>query len=591
MTPVMERAMRLALRGVAIAIATAGVVDPVITLSGAGSARATIVSAVLQEHNDDAARARTNLMAAAKQVQFTERDASAGPLPCPIDEPCIIVADGSVDLRMPLDRTEPASLIRVGVPTAPNVGVSAVSAPSTQHVSAAGILNVDATGVGVSGRRSEFMVRDGDAIVGSASIDWKADGPQRVTVPWWPIGEGPRLLKVSAVPSAGETSTFDNTVAASVTVSVDRVPVLVYEPRPSWASAFVRRALEADQRFNVQSRVRLGPTLSSGTPSARLDQGALDRAALAVVGAPEALDSSEVALLDRYVRVRGGTLVILPDRAPTGPVLKLFPGTWREQLHSVPEAIGPLRASELLVSDPATDVNTVLGGSKDAPTLLLTSAGAGRILISGAMDAWRYRAEPRAGAEAAGNAFDQFWTSIAMDAARQSASLTIDAATGLARPAERIPLVVRWRSMVGATSVKIRAEARCGRGLPEPIRLWPTGEFGVFTGSLAAGSPSTCAIEASVDDGPTAATGIVVSDEPRRSVTATLADLERLVKLTGGLAVTAGDESKVAQPLNSAKPPSPIRNPVRPMQSPWWMFAFAASLGAEWWLRRRAGLR
>lgn len=592
MTPVMERTTRLALRGVAIAIAAAGVADPVITVSGARPTRVTTVTAVQRDHEDDAYRTRENLIVGAgKQVQFSGHNAAAGPLPCASDEPCVVIADGSIDLRMPPDRTAPTSLIRIGVPAAPNVSVSAVSAPSTQHLSAAGVVSVEATGVGVSGLRSELIVRDGDAIVGSASIDWKADGSQRVGVPWWPIADGPRLLKVSAAPIAGETSTFDNAAAVGVTVSVDRVPVLVFEPRPSWASAFVRRALEEDPRLNVQTRVRLGPTVSSGTPSSRLDQSALDRAAFVVVGAPEALDSSEVALLDRYVRVRGGTLAVLPDREPAGPVLRLLRGTWRERLRSASEAVGPLRASELLVGDRATDVETILGGSKEAPTLLLTPAGAGRVLVSGAMDAWRYRAEPGTTTGTDGSAFNRFWTSIGVDAGRQSAPLTIGLATALATPAERIPVVVRWRSMVGAAAVKVRAAAQCGSGPAEPIRLWPTGELGVFNGSWIAGSASPCAIEASADDGRAAATGIVVTDAPSRSVTATLSDVERLVRLTGGVAVTSGDESKVAQLLSGTQPPNPIRTPVRPMRSPWWMAVFAALLGGEWWLRRRAGLR
>jgi len=29
----------------------------------------------------------------------------------------------------------------------------------------------------------------------------------------------------------------------------------------------------------------------------------------------------------------------------------------------------------------------------------------------------------------------------------------------------------------------------------------------------------------------------------------------------------------------------------RPLRASWWLFAFAASLCAEWWLRRRRGLR
>jgi hypothetical protein len=36
-------------------------------------------------------------------------------------------------------------------------------------------------------------------------------------------------------------------------------------------------------------------------------------------------------------------------------------------------------------------------------------------------------------------------------------------------------------------------------------------------------------------------------------------------------------------------PPVPIVR--RPMRSVWWMLPFAACLSAEWWLRRRRGLR
>jgi hypothetical protein len=38
---------------------------------------------------------------------------------------------------------------------------------------------------------------------------------------------------------------------------------------------------------------------------------------------------------------------------------------------------------------------------------------------------------------------------------------------------------------------------------------------------------------------------------------------------------------------------APVSRPTtwRPMRSAWWIAPFALSLGAEWWLRRRAGRR
>ncbi|MEO8682318.1 MAG: hypothetical protein ABI665_24935 [Vicinamibacterales bacterium] len=442
----------------------------------------------------------------------------------------------------------------------------AASAPLTQHTGAAGVMHVDLEGADNRQAGAEVTIRDGAAIVGSASVP---SGVRRIDIPWWPIAEGPRLLSVTAA----------DAVDVAVNVSADRVPVLVFEPRPSWTSAFVRRALEDDPRLDVDSRVRRGPTIASAP-----DRRSLDRAALVVVGAPDALTSSDVALLNQYVRVRGGTLVLLPDRAPSGPGAALLAGTWREQLRSTPEAVGPLQASERLIGDPARQLDTVLGGSNQAPELLMTPTGTGRTLISGAMDAWRYRAQDDA-------AFDRFWRSIAADAGRHSASMTIELSAPVATPAERIHLVVRWRSMDPPATATVRAVARCGSDDVRPIRLWPTGEPGAFSGSLAAGAPGTCVIEAASDDGPSASAAVIVARQLHRGAVATLADVDRLVKSTGGNSVTAEEAGQLARSLTTAILPRPLPTTVRPMQSPWWMLPFAAALGGEWWLRRRNGLR
>lgn len=585
MTPILERTSRLMLRGLAIAIAIAGAADPVVSVSRNKPTRVTIATAVLPGRLEEARRVRDALIAAAgTNVEWIERASRGGRLPCAAGDPCVVIADGSIDWAIPPDRSEPTSLLRLDRPGAPNTSVSSASVARNQHLAAAGVMDVDVAGVGVAGQRSDVLVRDGDAIVGSAPVDWQADGTQRVSIPWWPIAEGARRLRVSLGPAAGETSGADNVVDVGVTVSAAQVPVFVFEPRPSWASAFVRRALEADPRLMVESRVKLGPTLSSGTPSSGLDQHALDRSALVVVGAPDALDANEVALLDRYVRIRGGTLVLLPDRAPAGPALTLLRGRWREQLRSAPEPVGPLQASELLLGDPASDLDIVLGGTPDAPTLVVRPAGAGRILVSGAMDAWRYRT-------ASDNAFDRFWRSMAADAARNSASLTVDLATAVASRAARVPVIVRWRSLIAPGIVAVRAYSRCGRGEPVPIRLWPAGEPGVFSGSLVTGSASTCEVEAAIEDGPSASAAIVVADDARRSTTGVLDDLDRLVKATGGLSAKASDAAQVARGLVEARPPLQVVTAIRPMHSAWWMFPFAALLGGEWWLRRRSGLR
>ncbi|MEO8681972.1 MAG: hypothetical protein ABI665_23190, partial [Vicinamibacterales bacterium] len=74
---------RLALRGVAIAIAVAGLADPVMTISRATPARATILTAVAADRTDEARVVRERVKAAAGGgIVFTERTGVGGRLAC-----------------------------------------------------------------------------------------------------------------------------------------------------------------------------------------------------------------------------------------------------------------------------------------------------------------------------------------------------------------------------------------------------------------------------------------------------------------------------------------------------------------------------
>ena len=66
-----------------------------------------------------------------------------------------------------------------------------------------------------------------------------------------------------------------------------------------------------------------------------------------------------------------------------------------------------LQASELLVLralPPGSDVVARVPGSDGSPVIVSMPRGDGRLLLSGAMDAWRFRA-------ADNGAFDRFWQS------------------------------------------------------------------------------------------------------------------------------------------------------------------------------------
>jgi len=85
-----------------------------------------------------------------------------------------------------------------------------------------------------------------------------------------PVGVGAAALRVVATLSGTADS-----AAADMVVDVRdaRWSVLFFDPRPSWQSTFVRRAIERDPRFVVTSRVVTSRNVSvdAGEPPSRLD--------------------------------------------------------------------------------------------------------------------------------------------------------------------------------------------------------------------------------------------------------------------------------------------------------------------------------
>src|SRR6185503_977143 len=100
-----------------------------------------------------------------------------------------------------------------------------------------------------------------------------------------------------------------------------------------------------------------------------------------------------------------------------------------------------LRAGELAFPatfSPAFDA--IAFDTAHHPIVWSTPVGAGRLVVSGALDAWRYR-------DAAASQFDLFWRElIANEADRVAPPIVIDPSRGVAAPGERIALDVTLRA-------------------------------------------------------------------------------------------------------------------------------------------------
>jgi hypothetical protein len=561
------------LRIVAILIAVAGVIDPAWPVSRPPARKLVIVRATAEGATDFEQSVRARL--SEWELDFRAPDAR---LPCAIDERCILIADGSVDVAIPDDLVNPPVLVTADVPGGANISIRSVIM-SAAHQSAAGAARVELLREGTLSNRTEIRILDGGAVIGAAIHEWGNGDSASIEVPWWPIAAGARVLRVEAVPVDGERTTLDNYVDVGVTVAVDRSRVLVFDARPSWGSTFVRRALEDDARFSVAHRARLAPALSAGTADGRLDSASLDAATTLVVGGPDALTSTDVDLIERFVRVRGGTLILLPEHRPAGPWSRLAPGSWTEHLSAEPQNVGPLKSTEILRTDTPPVTATVVARSAASPSILVLPAGNGRTVVSGAMDAWRFR-------ERDSGVFDRFWQSLVSEATAAGAALAIEFDTPLARPLTRQAFTVRHRAMDPEQALTATAVARCEDGRAETIRLWPAGSLGVFHGELPIGDATSCLIEAAVGAHQSTAY-IAVGHGSSRGMIGTLETLQRDVVRHGGV-VTQWDNLGAALPIDSA---SAVRATIHPLHSSWWILPFVVCLSTEWWLRRRHGLR
>jgi hypothetical protein len=378
------------------------------------------------------------------------------------------------------------------------VRITSVKAPQAVPRGTRIQLELNLGGTAANGSTSVVIVSAGtvgrpDVDVARASHTWSA-GTQHVSLSLdvVPLDLPPWHLRVR-LSDGGQPAT----IATSDVLVEEAAPlrVLFYESRPSWIVTFVRRALERDPRFAVSGLdyASRGIKISTGD-EASFDPPTLRQVAAVIVGGLDRLAVTDRDLLDRFARERGGSLVLLPDvPIGSGPARDWLPTNARQVLLERPAALSvasPLPAiqvSELLTFSgarvPGAKVLARVSGSGD-PVVTVTPYGAGRLLVSGALDAWRYRAENEA-------AFDRFWRSaIAGMALAAPAPVDVEITPAVVPPGETVHVVARIRrsALAAAPAGPLRVSARLDTG--EPVRMWPEAETDVFTGSFVASGPA-----------------------------------------------------------------------------------------------------
>lgn len=569
-----------ALRVLAIAIAIAGLIDPALAL------KRPAPPSVIFEVEPDNPRA-----AAVKQALIEQLGApEAGPASQPV---AAITIGDRVDLEA-LPEGLPVSSVTLD--DSPNLRIASFEPPPRALPGRSIVLTVGIESSGLGGEPAVVAVEESGIEFAHVDVKVPSKGAAQVQVPYVPSKGGQSIARVVVRPIERESRHDDNAVDIPVTVAGTPLRIATYEPRPSWSAGFVRRALESDPAFSVSSLVHVsrGVAARAGSSPVRLAREHLEPFDAVLVGAPEELQQRDVEVLREYARVRGGAVVLLPDRRPAGPFTSLVPAAgFDEVLLENQASLGGIESSELALPRqpvPGWVPLAQMPQPSGRPAVLWWPEGDGRIIYSGALDAWRYRARSE-------ESFGRFWRDVVGVAALAAPPrLSIVASPAVARPADRVHVRVRLRrtefDRVGASPVTlpfVAAEALGPRGR-EPVRLWPSAEPGVFEGTYRAGGEGRYDLRATAAGSLTADAVLTVDDTVARGPVTTRNRIATVVAATGGIAVEEDNLAAIVRQARDRTAPA-VATTVHPMRSPWWIVPFAGLLCAEWAVRRRRGLR
>jgi len=591
--------LRLSLRGIAILIAVLAVIDPAMTSMRSPKARVAVVAS---------SPARDSVLAR-RVSQSLENRFSVIDAPLPGADATVLVGESAPSSFMEL--ATPLFVVRADS-GGDQVRIETVRVPRTAPLDASVPVTIVARTSGARGRTLEAELSAGGVVV-NRSMRPIDDDRSQLTLSFTPTAVGTVPIRVSARITGGRDSATADVVTD---IRPTRWTVLFYDLQPSWMSTFVRRAIERDSRFVVTSRVVTSRNVSTdaGTPPGRLDDlASTSRFDAIVIGAPDALTDAEIAGLEEYARKRGGNVVLLCDggflpnaarltqvaqwtspsrrRAPL-PIVSHTPGatgldtvllatevSWPSQLPSTAEVLARTVSAEDSVTN--------------RPMLWRVPLGAGRVTVSSAFDAWRYRDRGQAG-------FDKLWQTLLADASAASLPpIDIRVSPAPVSPGENIDVDVVIREVALRDVASMRDTVRASvvadivgpRASRASIRLWPASSVGEFHTTVRAPRDTGIYRVVVSSGGLSADAPLVVAGEVSRAAASDIDLLESLAASRGGKVIRASALDRLMPAIAAIVRPASRAETWHPMRSAWWILPFALALGAEWLLRRRAALR
>jgi hypothetical protein len=575
-----------ACRGMAVAIAIAALIDPSFPMAATGRAR---IALMLQQPQTPVAREAHDAVARAVRREFDlapGRDDAADAL--------VVVGAAYRGLTVP-ERQRVYTVTAAPPSGEPAVRISAVRGPREAPPATKIHLEVDVDRNSAATGSSTLVVRNDVGVeLARASQVWSDAHRWTASLDVPPIGLPPWHLRAEVGAALGEHEVTDNAADVLVEGSAP-AHVLVFDARPSWAATFVGRALEQDPRFavvGVSYPSRGFAVTTAGIAS--LSGIDLESIRAIVVGGLDQLTSRDAETLVRFMRDRGGSVILLPDALSDLRVAGRWlpvPSAAEVLVEKPARAVGeaplpPFDVSEMLTLDASSPARALVRTSgTNVPLITIAPVGDGRIVVSGALDAWRYRSND-------GAAFDRFWQAIVAGLAMSSPpAVDVDVLPRVAAPGEDVQVRVRVRrSAIASRGTDALEISGSMTGSDAPIRFWPDATPDSFHASFVAPS-RTGALRVAVEAAGQVASASLAIDARARTAAPEGPPLSLLAESHRGIDVTPGRIPDLVRRLRSDIGAPTVRVERRPMRSVWWMVPFAACLSLEWWLRRRRGER
>ena len=416
-----------ALRIVAIAIAVAGALDPSLSVNGVTRPEVAIVSSPRSPDPRLGDRVAAALDERFEVVRDTPFGAAA----------VVLVGDS---LPAPAQRAAPVAFAVTPIATEPFVTITDLQSPPRASAHAQVIVRADVRSVAAANREVVVSLRVNDREIDRQTIKVATNDQQeavRLTLPSGVTGPQPFTVVAAVANSV-------HVVDGAVTIHDGSWQVLSLDRRPSWASGFIRRALETDPRFTVVAHVATSRGVSSsiGEAPTALSAGELDRFDAVIASGLEVLSAADINGLDAFMRERGGSVILLPDDPDSPAALRQLSGIehWSASAENEPSGV-PL-ASEVIAPASAPVWATVRPDRS-----VRISVGSGELVVAGAMDAWRYRQRDAA-------AFDRYWQVTVAESAergqsRRATALKAPTVAGRRPVPHEASLVASWAGANG----------------------------------------------------------------------------------------------------------------------------------------------